>query len=99
MKVFDIHVTNANMLPLQLVISRRIKRQSMKAFDPMQYPCDQCQYAATRATHLKVRKQSMHEGIRDPCDKCRYSSSAASALKGQIYLISAKIVTFFSDHL
>ena len=33
MKVFDIHVTNANLLQLRLDISRRINEQSIKALN------------------------------------------------------------------
>ena len=47
----------------------------------MRYPCDRCEYAATRAADLKKHKESKHEGIRYTCDQCDYAASNAGNLK------------------
>ena len=46
------------------------------------YPCDQCNYVATRTDHLKSHKEAKHEGIRRfACDQCNFTSTTASNLK------------------
>ena len=47
----------------------------------IQYPCDQCEYAASELGNLHQHKQSKHEGIRYPCDQCEYAATQLSALK------------------
>ena len=32
-------------------------------------------YAATKLSHLKIHKESKHEGIRYPCGKCIYAAT------------------------
>ena len=46
----------------------------------MRYPCYQCDYAATRASHLKRHIESKHEGERYPCPECEHAATTASDL-------------------
>ena len=54
--------------------------KKLKQFDE-KYLCDQCEYAATKASQLKRHKESKHEGIRYPCDQCEYAATRVSSLK------------------
>ena len=45
------------------------------------YPCNQCDYKATREEHLKKHKEYKHEGVRYPCDKCDYKGITEGKLK------------------
>jgi len=44
------------------------------------FPCDQCDYAGTRADALRLHIASQHEGIRYPCDSCSYSATTKGDL-------------------
>ena len=61
---------------------KRIKRSKNVV---MKYPCDKCEYAATKTSNLKKHIKSKHKGERYPCDKCEYSATTASLLKQHIY--------------
>ena len=41
----------------------------------------ECEYAATKANHLKRHKEIKHEGIRYPCNECEYAATQAGDLK------------------
>ena len=45
------------------------------------YGCDQCGYKATPRGHLRMHKQSRHEGVRCNCDQCDYESTNQWSLK------------------
>ena len=45
------------------------------------YPCDKCEYAATRSSDLKKHKENKHEGIRYPCNICENIASTLLCLK------------------
>ena len=45
------------------------------------YPCDKCEYIATKSSHLKQHKESKHEGVRYPCDECTYIGNHVIGLK------------------
>ena len=47
----------------------------------MRYPCSQCEYAATTASHLKRHVESKHEEVRYPCPECKYAATEKGALK------------------
>ena len=47
----------------------------------IRYPCDQCEYAATKRSNLKLHKKSLHKGVRYPCGECEYLATHASSLK------------------
>ncbi len=36
------------------------------------YPCDQCQYKATKQDHLKDHKKAKHEDTTHFCDQCNF---------------------------
>ena len=56
----------------------RCKRRKLEG---KQYLCNECNYAATRAAHLRQHKESKHEGIRYPCSECDYVATRAECLK------------------
>ena len=39
------------------------------------YPCDECENAATSASHLQWYIGTKHEGVSYPCDKCEYAAT------------------------
>ena len=41
--------------------------------EAIRYPCDQADYAATKASHLKKHKEFKHDGMRYLYDNCEYS--------------------------
>ena len=45
------------------------------------YPCDQCEYVATKHSSLNRHKKSIHEGVQYPCDQCELSYTKAASLK------------------
>jgi len=36
------------------------------------YPCNECEYVASRADHLKRHVENKHIRIRYACDECEY---------------------------
>merc|ERR1711974_280031 len=48
------------------------------------YPCDHCDYQATRKSQLQEHIQSKHEGINYPCDHCDYQATRKSQLQEHI---------------
>ena len=66
--------------PLQLE-PKRIERSKTKI---IRYPCESCDYSATKASHLKQYIERKHEGIRYPCDSCEYTAILTSHLKWHI---------------
>ena len=34
------------------------------------YPCNQCEYKATKQGHLKTHIESVHEKVKYPCNQC-----------------------------
>ena len=48
--------------------------------------CNQCDYASSRASHLRTHLK-MHSGEKsNKCNQCDYASSYASALRTQVLL-------------
>ena len=45
------------------------------------FPCNQCEYVATRAYNLKIHFKSKHEGVRHPCPECEFAATRARGLK------------------
>ena len=48
------------------------------------YPCSQCKYSASTASHLKTHVAYKHEGVRYPCSQCMYVAITANALKKHV---------------
>ena len=48
------------------------------------FPCEQCDYKASRADHLKRHKFSIHENGRLQCNQCEFSATRADNLKRHI---------------
>ena len=40
----------------------------------LRYPCDHCEYAATKLYELNMHKQSMHDWVKYSCDQCEYAA-------------------------
>jgi len=45
------------------------------------YPCDKCEYKASRQWNLKKHKLSVHEGVKYSCDECDYKATDQSQVK------------------
>jgi len=45
------------------------------------YKCDECDYAATQSSSLKVHVESKHRGIRYPCQLCSYKGTTKGNTK------------------
>lgn len=45
------------------------------------FPCDQCDYQATRIDNLNQHIKSQHEGIKYACNQCTYHASRPSNLR------------------
>ena len=45
------------------------------------YPCNMCEYSATRISFLKRHKETKHEGVRYTCDLCDYAATRKDKLK------------------
>ena len=43
--------------------------------EDMKYPCDQCDYKATKKSNLFGHSKSKHEGVKYPCDQCDYKAT------------------------
>ena len=50
----------------------------------VKYACNQCDYQATKQSHLTIHIQSIHEGIKYACDHCDYQASTQSSLTRHI---------------
>ena len=51
------------------------------------YPCDKCEYVASRKDKLNMHYKSVHLGIKYPCTECDYVASRPDKLKaGGIYI-------------
>ena len=65
-------------------LKKALKSHKESKHEGIRYPCDQCEYAATRLGHLKSHKESKHEGcegVRYPCDQCEHTFMAVSDMK------------------
>ena len=63
-----------------------------------QYPCDQCDYVATRSDHIKRHKENKHEGVQYPCDQCDYTATQSGNLKKHIESPQYRRYVFFALH-
>ena len=54
---------------------------AVKNGQPNKFPCDRCNFSATRSNDLKRHKESIHEGVRYKCDQCSFSASRPSLLR------------------
>ena len=45
------------------------------------FPCNKCEYVATRTSYLKVHIESKHDGVRYPCSQCEYAATTARYLR------------------
>ena len=55
------------------------------------YPCHQCNYKATKPSHLQTHIQSIHEGLKYPCDQCKYKATERSALRKHVKYIHEEV--------
>ena len=59
-------------------------RSAHKDQDATEYPCNQCDYQATRQVNLQQHIRSKHEGIKYPCNQCDYQATRQSSLQKHI---------------
>ena len=48
------------------------------------FACDQCEYEATRQSHLTLRIQALHEGVKYDCDHCDFKGTTQGSLKRHV---------------
>ena len=71
---------------LKKVISRHISSQYI-IHEGKRYPCNLCQYEATRKDELKRHIKSIHEGVTYPCHLCGYRATLNRNLRKHIQTI------------
>ena len=49
----------------------------------VKFPCDQCDYKATRTGPLLEHIKSIHEGVKFPCDQCDYKATLKESFSNQ----------------
>ena len=57
----------------------------------VKFRCDQCDYQATKQSHLTTHIQSIHEGIKYACDQCDYRASTQSSLTRHIQSVHKSV--------
>jgi hypothetical protein len=55
-----------------------------------QFTCDQCDYKASRADHLRRHMFTVHENGRIQCNRCEFSATRADNLKRRIRRIHTR---------
>ena len=58
--------------------AKRPKLTEQKGLD---YPCNLCEYVASKLSNLKRHIATKHEAIRYPCDQCEYTSPSMDLLQ------------------
>ena len=48
------------------------------------FPCDQCDYEATKKGSLLRHVNSIHKGVKFPCDQCDYKATSKRGLLNHI---------------
>ena len=56
------------------------KQQPFIANGDRKYPCNQCNYKASKVSHIQEHIKSIHEGARYPCNHCTYKATTQSNL-------------------
>ena len=46
------------------------RRHRPSKYEGVKYACNQCEYQATKHSHLKRHQESIHEGVRYSCNQC-----------------------------
>ena len=62
---------------------KTLKRHKKNISQGLRYPCDKCDYIATKSGNLKTHKETKHQGVRYPCDQCDYIATSCN-----IYIFS-----------
>ena len=57
------------------------KINKKRKLEGVRYPCNKCEYSATKRNHLTEHIKNKHEGVRYPCDKCEYAATRATNLR------------------
>ena len=50
----------------------------------VKHDCNQCDYQATRQSHLTIHIQSEHKGVKYACNQCDYQATTQSNLTAHI---------------
>ena len=59
------------------------------------HKCEQCEYATSRASHLKRHVLGVHKKLKNfKCEKCEYAASQAGDLKKHVLLVHDKIKSY-----
>jgi len=63
---------------------RHIREVHDKIHEGVFYPCEECEYKATKKWHLKVHVEATHKGIRYPCGQCSYEAKTKQTLQRHV---------------
>ena len=64
--------------------AKDLNEHIQRVHEGIRYPCDLCDYQATKRGHLKTHKESKHEGKRYPCPYCTQTATQKLNLKTHI---------------
>ena len=63
---------------------KKRKRNDISRNNEGKYQCQQCDYEATKSSHLKTHVESIHEGVRYPCNQCSYKATETGNLQKHV---------------
>ena len=62
-------------------IEGKFVKSQKKKHEGVRYPCDSCDYKATKKSNLKQHKENIYKGVRYACDSCDYNATTTDNLK------------------
>ena len=63
---------------------KRLKKSKLREKRDKSYPCGECDYVATKSSHLKTHIESKHERVKYPCSHCEYAATQPGHLRKHI---------------
>ena len=61
-----------------------IRKQKLSVHEGVKFICDQCEYEATRRSHVTEHKKAQPDGLTFDCDQCDNKSSWRRMLFGHV---------------
>ena len=86
MKVKEKHIC---FLVLKYIATQKSNIKSIH--EGVKFPCNECDYKATKKVNLISHIKSVHQGIKYPCDECDYKATKTENLMSHKRSIHEKI--------
>ena len=67
------------------------KQRELKHNDGAKYPCNQCNYKATKSSHLQQHIKSIHDEVKYPCNQCNYEATVPSNLQQHLKSVHEEV--------